>query len=53
MTLEEILVVERERCLESGRSGEGGGVREVADSDAGSNGPWYAGMDTCDTWMGK
>ena len=41
------------RRLESGRRCEGGGGGEVAESDSGSGGPWYAGMETCDVWVGE
>ena len=37
----------------SGRRGEGGGGREVAEFDAGINGPRYDGMETGDARVGK
>ena len=40
-TLEEILAASMARNWEYGRRGDGGGGREVAESDAGSNGTWY------------
>ena len=52
-TLEEILAVARARRWESGRRGEGGGYREVAESDAGNYGPWYTGTDTGDARVGE
>ena len=33
------------------RAGEAG--REVMQSDAGSDGPWYAGMETGDSRLGE
>ena len=51
--LEYILAVARVWRWESGRCGEGGGGREVAESGAGSNGPQYYGTDTGDTRVGK
>ena len=40
-TLEDILEAAGPRRCEPGRRGEGGRGREIIDSDAGSNGPWY------------
>ena len=45
-TLEDILAVARARRLESDRNGEGGGGIEVAESDAGSDEPWYDRIET-------
>ena len=55
VTLEDILAVARERCLEAIRheEGKGGGGREVTESDAGSDGPWYYGTETGDARVGK
>ena len=53
VTLEDILVVTRARHWESGRSGEVGGGREVAESCAGSDRPWYAGTETGDAQVGE
>ena len=52
-TSEYILTVTSAWRWESGRRGEGGGGREVAESDTGGDGPWYAGMDTGDAHVGK
>ena len=52
-TSEDILEAARARRWESGRRGEGGGGREVAKSDSGSDGPQYAGTDTGYTRVGK
>ena len=52
-TLEHILAAARARRWESGRRGEVGGGREVAESDAWSDGPWYAGTEIGDTGVGK
>ena len=41
------------RCWESGRRGEGGEGREVYESDAGRNGPWYADTEVGDTRVGE
>ena len=43
--LEEILASARAWHWEYNRCGEVGGVREVAESDAGSNEPRYAGTE--------
>ena len=43
----------RARHWESRRRGQGEGGREIADSDAGSDGPWYDGMETRDARVGK
>ena len=51
--LEDILAAARARCWESGRCGKGGGVRDLAEYNVGSNGPRYAGMDTGDARLGK
>ena len=53
VTLEDILVVTRVWRWESGRRGGGRGGREVAESDTGSNGPWYAGTEIGDYRVGK
>ena len=49
-TLKEILAAARARHWKSGRRGEGGGGRDVAESesDAGSDGPQYSGTETGD-----
>ena len=52
-TLEYILAAARTRRWESGRCGEGGVGREESESDAGSDGPWYAGTDTGDSQVGE
>ena len=52
-TLEEILAAVRARHWESIRSGEGGGGREVVESDTGSDGPWYDGTETGEARVGK
>ena len=41
------------RSWESGRRGEGGGGGEVAESEAGSDGPRYDGTDKCDARVGE
>ena len=41
------------RYWESGRNGEGGGVREVAELDAGNDGPQYYATETGDARVGK
>ena len=53
-TLKYISESARERCWKPGRRGEGGGGREVAESesDAGRNVPWYAGEETGDAYVG-
>ena len=51
--LEEIFAAVRERSWESGRRGEGGGGREVAESGTGRYGPRNAGIDTGDARAGK
>ena len=51
--LEEILAAAREWHWESNRCGEVGGVREVPESDTGSDKPWYAGTETYDAWLGE
>ena len=33
--------------------GKGGGGGEVAESDSGSKGHWYAGTEKCFAWVGK
>ena len=53
MTLEETFLAARERLWEFGRGGKGRGVRDIAKSDAGRNGLWYDGMETCDACVGK
>ena len=53
VALEDILALPRARRCESGRRGEGGGGREVAESDAGSDGPRYAGTETGDARVGE
>ena len=35
------------------RRGKIGGGREVVESDSGSDGPWYVGMETGDAWVVK
>ena len=52
-TLEDILAATRARRWESGMRSEGGGGREVAESDAGIDGPQYAGTETGDARVGK
>ena len=54
-TSKDILAEARARIWKSGRHGEGGGGREVADSDsdAGIDWPRYAGMETGDTQVGE
>ena len=52
-TLRYILVSASARRWEYVRRGEGRGDKEVTESDEGSDGPQYAAMDTCDTWVGK
>ena len=52
-TLEEILAEARARRWEFRRNGEDGGCREVAESDAGSDRPWYAGTKTGDARVGE
>ena len=52
-TLEEILGEAKARRWESGTRGEGGGVRQVEKSDAGSDGTWYAGTETGDVQVGE
>ena len=52
-SLEEILAEERTMCWESGRHGNGGGGREVAESDAGRKGNLYAGTETGDAQVGE
>ena len=53
--LKEILEAARERRWKSDRRGGGGGDREVAELDtvSGSDGYWYAGMETGDTQVGE
>ena len=51
--LEDILAAARERCWGSGRRGKGGGGREVAESNAGSNGIMYDETETGDSGVGK
>ena len=53
--LKEISVAARVWRLKSGRRGEGGGGREVAESelDVGIDGPWYYGTDTGNAQMGE
>ena len=51
-TLEDILEVARARCWESGRCGKGGGGREVAESDVGSDRSWYYGTEIGDNRVG-
>ena len=51
--LEYILETARARRWEYGRRSKGGGGREVVESDAGRDGPRYAGMDTFDAWAGE
>ena len=48
VTLKDILESARAR-----RCGKGGEGRGVAESDAGSDGPWYAGMEIDDAWVVK
>ena len=52
-TLEDILAAARARHWVSGRCGEGRGGREVAESDAGSDGPWCSGTDIGDAQVGE
>ena len=54
-TLKEILAPARERHWKSGRRGEGGGGREVADSESGAwnDGHQYAGTETGDAQVVK
>ena len=52
-TLEEILAEARALCWESGWHGEVGGVRELAESDTGSNYPRYSETETCDARVGE
>ena len=49
--LKEILVAARDRRWKSGRRGEGGGGREIAEwkSNTGIDGPWYSGTEIGDT----
>ena len=42
-TLEDILTAARARRWEYGRNENGGGGREVSESDVGIDGPWYSG----------
>ena len=53
--VKEISVEEKERRWKSGRHGDGGGDREVSnsESDAGIYGPWYYGTETGDAQVGK
>ena len=41
------------RRWESGRRGDGGGGREVAESDTGSSGPRYAETETGEDHLGE
>ena len=52
-TLEDILVASRVQSWESIRHGKSGRDRKLADYDAGSDGPWYARMETGDARVGK
>ena len=52
-TLEETLEAARAQRWESGKCGEDGVGREVAESDAGSNRPWYSGTETGDSQVGE
>ena len=52
-TLEDILAAARAQRWGFIRSSEGRGVREVAESNAGSNGPRYFEVDTGESWVGK
>ena len=42
----------RARRWESSRRGEGGGDREIEESDAGSDGTQYSGTETGDSQVG-
>ena len=52
-TLKDISLDARARRWEYGRRGEVGGGREVAESDAGSDGPLYAGTQIGDPRVGE
>ena len=54
-TLKYISPAAREWRWKSGRRGRGEGYRKVAEleSDAGSDGPWNDGMESCDSQVGK
>ena len=52
-TLDEMLEEARAWSCESGRRGGGGRGREVAESDAGRDGPRYSGMDTGEARIGE
>ena len=51
--MEDILAAARAQFWESGRCGKGGVVREVVESDAGSDGPRYTGTKKGDSRLGE